>query len=197
MINCENGAPFDPGIRDLTDYFTEAAFTVENALSQTKAFHAKKAKYMMYYPQLKKSFEKNVAFCAACLIWAFYIFYTFQSEPKKITGNNFVGREISGQDTYDDVDLLIEYFDKFERDSKYYFSKKSEIDMSLKNVTVVYKKFLEINENFVKAETTSDLKLPEEITEYSADKGKKALEVLNAAIESKDILKALEFNILK
>jgi len=197
MINCENGAPFDPGIRDLTDYFAEIAYTAETALSQTKSFHAKKAKYMMYYPQLKKSFEKNTAFCAACLIWAFYIFYTFQDNPKEILGNNFYGQDYNEQEGFDDIDLLIKYFEKFERDSKYYFSKEPGIDLSLCNIAFVYKKFLQLNKNFVNTKTTNDLKLPEEIIDYSPSAGEKALEVLNSAIENKDILKVLEFNILK
>ena len=80
---------------------------------------------------------------------------------------------------------------------KYYFNQKSDIDHNLKEIVLVYKKFIEINVNFTNVKTTADLKLPDEIIEYSKELGDSVFELLNKTIDEKNILKALEFKILK
>ncbi len=197
MINCERGVLFDPGIGALTDHFVENAYMVEDALANIKSFHAKKAKYQFYYQQLVKSFEKNIAFYNACLMWAFYIANNFKEQPKEILNNLFYGRKIEKEEFLYDVDLLINYFELFDKNSKYYFNKKFEINENYKKIAQAYRKFLELNDNFTKAKTTNDLKLPEEIIDFSKDVGDKVFELLNETIDEKNILKALEFNIIK
>lgn len=197
MINCENKVPFDPGIAALTDHFAEIAYYAEDTLSQIKSFHTKKAKYQFLFPQMKQCFEKNIAFYNACLMWAFYISNTFKEAPKEISNNVFYGRQIEKDEFLYDIDLLINYFDTFERNAKYYFNQKSDIDRNLKEIVLVYKKFIEINVNFTNVKTTADLKLPDEIIEYSKELGDSVFELLNKTIDEKNILKALEFKILK
>jgi len=165
MFNFENGVEFDPGFSPYVICFSELATSFEAMIVELKTPHQKKFKFQMLAPQLKKAFENVVAFYQGCLLWATYISRTFKDNSKNILNNSFYGRNIDNSDFLYEVNFLIDYFDKFDRDCKYFLGKTLDIPQKWREIAAIYKKFLEINNNFVNTATTADIKLPEEIPE--------------------------------
>jgi len=196
MINCDNGVLFDPGIGNFFTRFSDYAYAIEYELDQIKSFHTKRSRYVAALPGLLELFYNNIAFYNGCLMWAFYISNSFEDE-KKLLNNPFWGRNTEEYDFYDEIDFISGYFDKFERNSKYYFNKSSNIELKYKKIVETYKKFLQINNNFVSVKFAKEIKLPENIVAFDRQKREETLSLLNKAIECKDILIFLDFELVK
>jgi len=195
-MNLEKEVLFDPGIGELLQSFHQIAESAEYELSGIKSFHTKKARYQYWAPKLFQYFEDTIAFYNGCLMWGFYI-RNFNQQPKEIANNIFLGRKEEDANSYNDVEFVIDYFKKFERNEKYYFNRNTTIDPDFEKIANAYLQFLKLNKCFTNTKMTSDIELPDEIIDYTEQKGQEALNCIENAIENKNLAKLLEFNILK
>ena len=157
--------PFDPGIGKFVSCFSQ---NIEMAMEQilaAKSPNQRKFKFQILYPTMLKYFENIIGFYSGCLLWAYYIKNSQNGAEKEITGNNFFGQDFENNDKFDflyEINYLIEYFDKFQKDVRFFLNKPVKLDEHWFFIATTYKKFLEVNDNFVKVQTTVDLKIPEE-----------------------------------
>ncbi len=199
MINFQKGAEFDPGFAPYVVSFSHGnIIPFYNMLDGIKNFHQKKFKFQMAQSELIKLFENILSFYSGCLLWAVYISQKFRNEPKKILNNFSLGKNKDDYDFLYEVNFLIDYFMKYEKDCKYYLNKNAGIPEYWKLLTQTYKEFLIINENFINTKTTSDIKLPETVTVIDDDgRLDTILNVIEKAISMADLTPLLKFNILK
>lgn len=155
--------PFDPGIAQFAPCFSQ---DVEYYMAQVlapKAIQQRKFKFQIVQPKIYDSFNKIVAFYTGCLLWAFYIKNSDNETEKEITGNGFYGRDVINSDDFDflyEIDFLINYFDKYPKDYKFFLGKDVKLDDKWLDIAKNYRGFLELNKNFVEVKTTKDLKIP-------------------------------------
>jgi len=158
------GVPFDPGYEDLTIPFSFTAESVQFELSKYKAINQKKFRYRALEPVISAAITKVTAFYLGCILWAGYISCKFKSSPKKILNNPFLNipqEKIDQLDFLDEVECLSNYFEKFEKDCRYFLGRSANIDPGYKTIVENYKEFLTLNNNFLQTTETSDIKLPE------------------------------------
>ena len=159
--------PFDPGIGKFATCFSQ---DVDFAMSQvlaTKSPNQRKFKFQIVYPKIVASFENIIGFYSGCLLWAYYIKNSENCSEKEITGNNFFGQDVENNDKFDflyEINYLIAYFEKFEKDTKFFLNKPVQLDEHWLYIANTYKEFLEINKNFTKVKTTKDLQIPKNFT---------------------------------
>ena len=157
--------PFDPGIGKHVNCFSQDIQYLMSQVLAAKSPNQRKFKFQLIYPKILASFEKITGFYCGCLLWAFYIKNSKNCEEKEITGNNFYGQDFENNDKFDflyEINFLIDYFDKFHKDVKFFLNKPIKLDEIWHEIAIIYKNFLEINNNFVKIKTTNDLKIPQE-----------------------------------
>ena len=154
-----------------------------NAVLSVKNINQRRFKFKTLYNEIIKSFKNIVGFYAGCLLWATYIKYSNAEENKEIDGNNFLNQDINDTDKFDflyEIDYLINYFEKFEKDTKFFLGKSETLPKKWKFIGETYKNFLIINNNFTQTKTTEDLKLPDSLTKPD----EKALETYYKCIMS-------------
>lgn len=159
--------PFDPGIGKFVSCFSQDMEYAMGQVLATKSPNQRKFKFQILYPKMLSFFENVTGFYAGCLLWAYYIKNAQNGAEKEITGNNFLGQDFENNDKFDflyEINYLIEYFDKFQKDVNFFLNKPIKLDKHWLFISTTYKKFLELNNNFVKVKTTADLKIPEEFT---------------------------------
>lgn len=179
-MELEKGVPFDPGYSEHTYHFSENIESVYNVMASIKAPHQKKFQFKVFVPRIAEIFGNSVAFYLGCLLWASYINKNFAQNPKEILNNNFYAQETDDEYIFSEVDFMLEYISKFEKDTKYYLGKPEKFPQNWERILTVYKSFLFLNSNFKDVKMTSDLKLPSEIKEIS----KENLEIILKKIES-------------
>lgn len=156
--------PFDPGIAQYAPCFSQDVEYYMSQVLATKAVHQRKFKFQIVQPHILASLEKIVGFYSGCLLWAHYIKNTDNGAEKEITGNGFFGRDVENSDDFDflyEIDFLIKYLGKYEKDLKFFLGKTVNLDEKWLFIAKTYREFLEINKNFVQTKTTKDLKVPE------------------------------------
>lgn len=156
--------PFDPGIAQYAPCFSQDVEYYMSQVLATKAVHQRKFKFQIVQPQIFASFEKIVGFYSGCLLWAYYIKNIDNGAEKEITGNGFFSRDVENSEDFDflyEIDFLINYFEKYQRDLKFFLGKSVQLDDKWLFVAKTYREFLEINKNFVQTKTTADLKVPD------------------------------------
>lgn len=161
---------FDPGFAQHTTILSIGTEYIYDSINQFKNFGQRKMKFKMMYPQLVKMAEANVGFCLGSLLWAVYIKGAGDS---KIEGNPCLGGTYDRDETVEEADFSIEFFNQLKKDAKYYIGVDYEINPQYIKVLELYKEFLILNCGFVNTKTSSDVKLPEgfEIpTEENLDK---------------------------
>lgn len=183
MINFENGAPFDPGFAPYVYGFSQNAIVADYEMRKLISLHQKKFKYKMLFPQLYKLLANSIAFYQGCLMWAYYLSKKFETTPIEISGNFSLGKSSDEYDYLAEINYIINFFEKIEKDAKYFLSKSANIPSYWKKIAGVYKEFLELNGNFVKTSKTNDIKLPKILNE--------------AKLELDEILQKIEYSIKK
>lgn len=157
--------PFDPGIAQFAPCFSQEVEYYMSQVLATKAVHQRKFKFQIVQPQIFASFEKIVGFYSGCLLWAYFIKNSEKGAEKEITGNNFFGRDVLNSEDFDflyEIDFLINYFEKYQKDVKFFLGKTVQLDENWLIIAKTYREFLELNNNFVQTKTTNDLKIPEQ-----------------------------------
>ena len=195
MINFENGAPFDPGFAPLVYGFTYNAIVADNELNNLVSLHQKKFRYKIQYPQILKLMKNTIAFYQGCLMWAYVISKKFQDSPIAITGNFSLGKNPEEYDFLAEVNYLIDYLEKIEKDAKYYLSQNANIPEYWKKIVNTYREFLQLNKNFTSTERTNEIKLPAQIENANFNVDEFIFQI-DTAITENHIEKLLETEIL-
>ena len=167
-----NKVPFDPGYSKHVSsfmYFNEQAKKMIFALKtpQQKSF-----KYRQLLPQILEVMKKEIGFYYGCLLWATYIKYYYENEPKEIEGNSFYGKTEEELQKYaysSEVNYLLEFFTQYPKDLSYYRVQGESIEQKYIKTVEIYKDFLEINKSFINTKTSADINLPKEILKPSKD----------------------------
>ncbi len=167
---------FDPGFAKHTTILSINLEYFYNSLNAFKNFNQKKMKFKMSYQNLVKMVNNNVGFCMGCMLWAQYI-KALGDLP--IEGNPCLGDTFNPEESVEEIDFSINYFDKLKKDAKYYCGLNYEFNPKYIDILNLYREFLLLNENFVNAKTTSDIKLPESFKTLSS----KELEQIKTKID--------------
>ncbi len=152
---------FDPGFAQHTTILSISLPYLYDSIEKYKNFSQKKIKFKMLYPQILRMVENNVGFCLGSLLWAVYIKGAEQNS--EIAGNPCFGDTYDKNETIEEINYSIEFFNQLKKDSKYYLGKDYEINPQHIKILEIYKDFLVENMNFVNTKTVSDLKLPQGI----------------------------------
>jgi hypothetical protein len=153
----EQSVLFDPGYAQHTTILSISTEYIYNSIAQFKNFGQKKIQFKMHYPQLLKMVENNVGFCLGSLLWAVYI---KSLGDIKIDGNPCIGGTYDKEETVEEADFSIEFFNKLKKDAKYYINENYEINPLYVKILELYKEFLILNCGFVNTKTTFDVVLP-------------------------------------
>ncbi len=148
---------FDPGYAQHTTILSISAEYLYASIHQFKNLGQKKMKFKMLYPQITRMVENNVGFCLGSLLWAVYI---KSLGNIKIEGNPCIGGTYDKEETIEEADYSIEFFNKLKKDVKYYLGANYQINPLHIQILELYKEFLILNCGFVNTKTTNDVKLP-------------------------------------
>lgn len=182
---------FDPGFAPLVEAFSQNIFAVENIMKSLKTPQQKKFRFQMLLPQIRELIRNSIAFYQGCLMWAAYLKNNYPENTAIIEGNPFLDvdfekENISKDELCQEIDFLINYLEKIEKDTKYYLAKSADIPSEWEKIAKTYKEFLILNNNFSKTKYTSDLILPDIInikdTCVFKDEIEKAIKEKNLAL---------------
>lgn len=148
---------FDPGYAQHTTILSISAEYIYASINQFKNFGQKKMKFKMFYSQIKRMVDNNVGFCLGSLLWAVYI-KSLGNLP--IEGNPCIGATYDRDETVEEADYSIEFFERLKKDAKYYLGENYEINPLCVKILELYKEFITLNCNFTNTKTTSDVILP-------------------------------------
>lgn len=153
-----NSVLFDPGYAQHTTILSMSSEYIYAQINQFKNMNQRKMKFKMLFPQLVRMSDNNVGFCLGSLLWAVYI--KSLGDNIEIEGNPCIGGTYDEAETVEEADFSIAFFEKLNKDSKYYLGKEYKYDEILVKILEVYKEFLTLNCGFVSAKTTGDVQLP-------------------------------------
>lgn len=181
---------FDPGFA----FFVYPLADSLNALYQEflviKNPKTRKFKFQMYHKQIIEMVKNNVAFYLGCLMWAKIL--KEDMPDMKIEENHFLNvdlekENISQEDFCLEIDYLINYFEKYKKDCKFYLGKDMTLPESWKAITETYKNFLLLNKSFVKTEKTNDLVLPKILDDFLKTTNEENKELIKKALETQNL----------
>lgn len=178
--------PFDPGYAQHTTILSISAEYIYAGINQFKNFGQKKMKFKMMYPQITRMVDNNVGFCLGSLLWAVYI--KSLGNNIEIQGNPCIGGTYDKDETVEEADYSIEFFEKLKKDTKYYLGTDYNINPVHIKILNIYKEFLTINFGFVNTKTTNDVKLPEELNIPDEENIEKIYNKIQEVIKSGNLL---------
>ncbi len=193
----ENTVKFDPGIGELVVDLYDFTNYFYSQLAMLKSKYQKNTFFYSNAFKLKKYIKNNICFYTGCLLWAYYIKNENTNTPKEIEGNvfyNLTEEELKNYDYLSQVKFLGEFFNKFEKDVLIYTGKKYQIPAEWRQVLNLYTEFLSLNKGFVKTKMTSDIELPELLTNLKFDFDINAL--ISRAISEKNLEILSDINFL-
>lgn len=153
-----NSVLFDPGYAQHTTILSINVEYIYANIAQFKNFGQRKMKFKACYPQIIKMVDNNVGFCLGCLLWAVYIKSLGELQ---IEGNPCLGDTYNKEETVEEADYSINFFEKLKKDAKYYINENYEINPLFVKILELYKEFLTLNCGFVNTKTTKDIVLPD------------------------------------
>lgn len=190
MNKFEKGVPFDPGYSKFAIYFPESIQPILEELAELKSPHQKKFKLSLFEPGIHKLINNCAAFYLGCLLWGAFIHYKFKDNPKEIINNpadNLSKEEKLSRDYTEEINFMFKFFEKFDKDFKYFVKKPFKIDDQIIEIFNTYNEFVVLNKNFMKIKLTSDIKLPKALKHFNKLDDKKLdalhkhiLEILNS-----------------
>ena len=172
---------FDPGYAKHTTILSISLDYIYKKINSIKNFNQKKIQFKMNYPQILRMVNNNIGFVIGCILWAVYI---KSLGDVKIEGNPCLNDTFNKEETVEEIDFSINFFNQLKKDAKYYLNQDYEINPKYIDILNLYREFLLINSNFVSTRTTVDLQLPQSLKTPSQDDLKtihsKIEEVLNS-----------------
>lgn len=172
----EKSVLFDPGIAQHTTILSLSLNYIYTEINSFKNLGQRKMKFKMSYPQIIRMVNNNVGFCLGSLLWAVYI---KSLGDLKIEGNPCLGDTFDENETVEEIEFSVKYFEQLQKDSKYYMNTNYEINPEYIKILELYKEFLVKNKNFVNTNTTNDIILPSEIKTPDS----KGLETIHTKIQ--------------
>lgn len=184
-----NSVLFDPGYAQHTTILSMSSEYIYAQISQFKNMNQRKIKFKMLFPQLVRMSDNNVGFCLGSLLWAVYI--KSLGDNIEIEGNPCIGGTYDEAETVEEADFSIAFFEKLNKDSKYYLGKEYKYDEILVKILEVYKEFLTLNCGFVSTKTTGDVQLPRGIKIPNDEVLEKIHDKIQEVIKSGNLLDLL------
>ncbi len=183
---------FDPGysgcilgVSDNTD-FIYSAFSASNIPLKQKKFQ-----FSIIFPKIKKMICQNVSFYLGCLLWAVYL--KNEEAGSVIENNPCLGGEFNEDVAFEETDFLLELITKqLDRDAKYYINAHYSADLRHTVVLKTYREFLKLNEGFIKAKTTGDIIIPDNIKTPDKNEIDIIKKTIDEAIKAKELTKLFE-----
>ena len=123
-----NSVLFDPGYAQHTTILSMSSEYIYAQINQFKNMNQRKMKFKMLFPQLVRMSDNNVGFCLGSLLWAVYI--KSLGDNIEIEGNPCIGGTYDEAETVEEADFSIAFFEKLNKDSKYYLGKEYKYDES-------------------------------------------------------------------
>ena len=180
---------FDPGYAKHTTILSISLDYIYRKINSIKNFNQKKIQFKMNYPQIVRMVDNNVGFVIGCILWAVYI---KSLGDLKIEGNPCLGDTFNKDETVEEIDFSIEFFNRLKKDAKYYLNQNYEINPKYIDILNLYREFLLINSNFVSTNTTNDIQLPQGIKTPSEKELKTIHSKIEEVIKSGNLLDLLE-----
>ena len=176
--NFNNEVPFDPGFAPNVLHFYPTLQAMNAELFRLKNFGQKKLRYKVLDKICQKALQSTLGFWVGCIFWGGFIKYKFQNDPKPISGNSFL--ELKKEDIpdfayNDEFDAIENYLENYTKDAKYYLGISAELPTAYKTIVEQYRLFVDLNNNFLEAKTSTDIKIPtkfgflEQYTEQQLD----------------------------
>lgn len=163
-MNFEDGVPFDPGYSNYLEPFTPTIKAIREDLKNRRNFSQKKIRFNNLNKMALDILDNNVSFYLGCILWGAYIHKKFEKDPKVIKNNAFLkadDQELNKKNCFIELDSILDFINNYPRDTKYYTGKEQSLPSFYRKIIDSYKDFIEINDNFVNAETTANIKIPE------------------------------------
>lgn len=203
MKDFTKSVPFDPGYSKLAFSFVEQVAFLTNAYNQTKAPHQRKFQLCRLESAILDLIKKSTAFYLGCMLWGGFLKERFKDSPKEILGNNtkeMSAEELQELDCANEVKLIFQYIENFDRDCKYILKKPASVPVFILEVLRSYVEFANINKNFININRTDEIKLPKSLQHF--EKLSKAqldelCDKIYAIIDSGKIEKLLDLNFYK
>ena len=184
-----NTVLFDPGYAQHTTILSISTEYIYASINQFKNLGQKKMKFKMYYPQIKRMVDNNVGFCLGSLLWAVYI---KSLGDLQIEGNPCLGSTYDRDETVEEADYSIEFFERLKKDVKYYLGENYEINPLCVKILELYKDFITLNCGFTGTKTTSDVKLPQGFKTPNEEECEKIHNKIQEVIQSGNLLDLTE-----
>ena len=180
---------FDPGYAQHTTILSISAEYLYASINQFKNLGQRKMKFKMLYPQITRMVDNNVGFCLGSLLWATYI---KTLGDVQIEGNPCLGGTYDREETIEEADYSIEFFERLKKDVKYYLGTDYQVNPICVKILELYKEFLTLNSGFVSTKTTKDVILPQGFVTPSKEDAEKIHTKIQAVIQSGNLLDLLE-----
>lgn len=185
---------FDPGFAFFVYPFADSINALYQEFSQIKNPKMRRIKFQMYHSQIVGIVKNNIAFYKGCIMWAKYL---KESMPNlKIENNPFIDidlekENISQEDFCAEIDSLINFFEKYKKDCKFYLGKDMSLASGWLDIAKLYKEFLLLNKSFVKTEMTDDLVLPKDVVAILKTSNEENKKLIENALNNQDLTKLL------
>lgn len=180
---------FDPGYAQHTTILSISAEYLYASINQFKNLGQRKMKFKMLYPQITRMVDNNVGFCLGSLLWATYI---KTLGDVQIEGNPCLGGTYDREETIEEADYSIEFFERLKKDVKYYLGTDYQVNQICVKILELYKEFLTLNSGFVSTKTTNDVILPQGFVSPNKEDAEKIHTKIQAVIQSGNLLDLLE-----
>lgn len=180
---------FDPGYAQHTTILSISAEYLYASINQFKNLGQRKMKFKMLYPQITRMVDNNVGFCLGSLLWATYI---KTLGDVQIEGNPCLGGTYDREETLEEADYSIEFFERLKKDVKYYLGTDYQVNPICVKILELYKEFLTLNSGFVSTKTTNDVILPQGFVSPNKEDAEKIHTKIQAVIQSGNLLDLLE-----
>jgi hypothetical protein len=186
MVNFEKSVPFDPGFGPNVYDIAENVQAVAFEISKYKSPHQKKFQFSRFEPVLVNLINNNAGFYLGCILWGAYIHFRFKDNPKEISDNAYLDisdEEIININFTQNIDFIINYLPKFNKDCKYFLGKPSRVDKDLIKILENYREFVLLNNGFLRTTDTSNIKIPKDYN-YLETMSSEELDLLYNKIEA-------------
>ena len=183
-------ALFDPGFAPLVYSFRESIEAIDMVMRAVKVPNQRKFKFKLLQKQIVSIVENSIAFYLGCLMWAKYLKEVMSEN--EILNNPFLGinldeKNITQEDFCAEINLLISYFDRYKRDTKFYLGKEFVFNEKWFKIAQCYKEFLVLNDSFVRTKYGFDLILPKTIDDVVIYDNNKNAELIKSAIANHNL----------
>lgn len=181
---------FDPGFAPFVLPFYDNIEAIIQVMTSIKNPKQRRFKFQILQPQIIKLVENNISFYLGCLMWAKIL---KENMPDlEIINNPFANinleeKNITEEDITAEIDYLINYFDRYQKDTKFYLSKELSLPEKALEIAKTYKDFLLLNKAFVDVKTTNDIILPKNIDKIILNSNEDNKILIESALINKNL----------